>query len=378
MVFDIIENNFVAVSITLCLILFVLTNNNFDRKTNRLFLAAASCVLILIVTEAWEAQLAVGDTFTPLRTVLSAIGYSLRPLVAYFLAVMVRNYSRARAVLLKIPLVINALVAFSSLFSGVSFSYTADNQFVRGPLGYTPFVVSGIYLFVLLILTVQECRKGGSKEALIVSAIALLAFLSTVLESIFHFQFIQNPCIATSLTYYYLFLHSNQSNRDTLTGALTRRRFYLDARKNPSALSAVISLDLNDLKTLNDKYGHVEGDRALIAVTDTIQAHTGPKASLYRTGGDEFMMLCYRMREEDVRDMIGRIRGGLEKTGYRCAIGYALYDGQMDFDSVCQMADNIMYENKRRMKSGLPELPAEDGGGPKRRKFRESGRKGPQ
>lgn len=378
MAFDIIQNNFVAVSITSCLILFVLTNNNFDRKTNRLFLAAASCVLVLIGTEAWEAQLALGDTFTPLRTLLSAIGYSLRPLVAYFLAVMVRNYSKARAVLLKIPLAINALVAFSSLFCGVSFSYTPDNQFVRSPLGYTPFVVSALYLCILLIPTMQGCKKGGAKEALIVSALALLAFLSTVLESIFHFQFIQNPSIATSLTFYYLFLHSNQSNRDTLTGALTRRRFYLDARKNPSALSAVISLDLNNLKTLNDKYGHMEGDRALIAVTDIIQASAGPKSSLYRTGGDEFMMLCYRMSGEDVRDMIARIRGGLEKTPYRCAIGYALYDGQMDFDSVCQMADNIMYENKRRMKSGLPEPPAEDGGGPKRRRFRESGRREPR
>lgn len=375
MVFDLVENNFVAVSITSCLILFVLTNNNFEKKTNRLFLAAASCVLILIVTEAWEAQLALRDTFTPLRTLLSAIGYSLRPLVAYFLAVMVRNYTKAKSALLRLPLVLNALVAFSALVCGVSFSYTPDNQFVRGPLGYTPFVVSAFYLLVLLIPTVRECRKGGSKEALIVSALALLAFLSTVLESIFHFQFIQNPSIATSLTFYYLFLHSNQSNRDTLTGALTRRRFYLDAKKNPSALSAVISLDLNNLKTLNDKYGHMEGDRALIAVTDIIQANAGPKASLYRTGGDEFMMLCYRMREEAVQDMIARIRGGLAKTEYRCAIGYAVYDGQTDFDSVCQTADNIMYENKRQMKCELAEPPAADDDGPNRRKFREPGRK---
>lgn len=355
--FELIQNNFVAVAITSFLILFVLTNNNFDRRTNRLFLAAACCVLILIVEEAWEAQLALRATFAPLRVPLSAIGYTLRPTIPYFLVVIggsaAARWQRWRK-WLTVPLIVNMLVSFSSLFCGISFAYTADNQFVRGPLGITPFVVAGFYVIVLLAKTIRECRKGGLAEAMIVSAIVLLAFLSTVLESLFHFAFIQNPSMATSITFYYLFLHSNQSNRDTLTGALTRRRFYFDATKYNLALSAVISLDLNDLKTLNDQYGHVEGDRALVTVTDVIKQHMGPHAALYRTGGDEFMVLCYRLSEQQVVALIGRIRNDLDKTVYRCAIGYALYSTQTNFDLVCQAADDVMYENKRWMKEAAP------------------------
>lgn len=356
MIFDIIENNYVAVIITLFLILFILTNNNFEKRINRLFLAAAFCVLILIVEEAWEAPLSYRTTYTPMRVVLSAMGYIIRPIVPYLLVMIVKSYTRTKNVLLSIPLIFNGLVSLSALFCGLSFSYTQDNVFVRGPLGYTPFIVAGFYVIVLLAVTMQVCRNGGMMEAMIVSAIVLLAFLSTVLESLFKIRFIQNPSIATSITFYYLFLHSNRSNRDALTGALTRRRFYLDAKKHRSTLSAVISLDINDLKLINDQYGHLAGDKALIIVANIIKAHTGAKVCLYRVGGDEFMMLCFKRKEKDVLELIDRIRSELEETTYRCAIGYALYSNQKDFDNVCQMADNMMYENKRQMKSKPAEI----------------------
>lgn len=351
MIFEIVQDNFVAVAITLFLVLFIMTNNNFEKRTNRLFLIASICVLILIIEEAWEAQLALNTTYTSLRIVLSAIGYSLRPMIPYFLILTVKNYTRSRFTLFTIPLVFNILVSFSALFCGFSFWYTQNNEFVRGPLGFTPFFVAGFYVAILLVMTVKECRNGDSMEAMIVSAIVFLAFLATIMESLFHFRFIQNPSIAISITFYYLFLHSNRNNRDPLTGALTRRRFYLDAAKYSSALSAVISLDLNNLKALNDQYGHLEGDKALIAITNVVKRHLGARASLYRVGGDEFMILCYKLNEENIQNMISKVHSDLEKTKYRCAIGYALNSHQTDFNTMCQTADNIMYENKRQMKN---------------------------
>lgn len=355
MMIEIIENNFVAVAITSFLILFILTNNDFDRKTNRLFLAAASCVMILIIEEAWEAHLAVQEVYNPMRAALSAIGYTLRPMITYFIVIMFKKYTRPQFILISIPVIFNMLVSFSALFCGWSFWYTPDNEFVRGPLGFTPFFVAGFYVIILLVMTIRKYRHGRLVEAMIVSAIVLLAFFSTVLESMFKIQFIQNPSIATSITFYYMFLHSNYSNRDVLTGVLTRRRFYLDAEKRSSTLTAVISLDINNLKLLNDQYGHVEGDRALVAVSDAVKKYTGANMSLYRTGGDEFTILCHKMDEKKVGEIIGLIREDLKKTKYQCAIGYTLYSNQMNFDHACQLADAMMYENKRQMKSGMCE-----------------------
>lgn len=347
---EVIQQNYVGVTIALLLILFIATNNNFDKKTNRLFLAAAVCVLLLIVEEAWEGQLALRDSYTPARVWLSAVGYTLRPLIPFFLVVMARGNARKWAAVMSVPAVLNMAAAFSALFCRAAFWYTADNQFVRGPLGITPFLTAGFYILALLYLAMREHRKGSRKEGMIVSAIALLALVSTLLESVFHLRGIQTAGIGVSITFYYLFLHSNHSNRDPLTGALTRRRFYLDAEKYRTVLTAVISLDLNDLKKLNDRRGHLEGDKALTAVTGLIKKHMGMHASLYRTGGDEFMILCYKMGEERVRELIEAIRRELEQTEYRCAIGYAPYCYRLELDRVCQVADEAMYENKRRMK----------------------------
>lgn len=351
MVFELIEENFVAVIIASFLILFAMTNNNFKKRTNRFFLGAAVCILILIVEEAWEARLALADTPVVMRTVLSSIGYSLRPLIPYFLLKTEKKGTRKEFILFSFPLVFNAMVSFSALFCKLSFWYTPDNEFVRGPLGTTPFVVAGFYMIILLVQTVRGWRKGGFKEALIVSAIVILAFLSTLMESLFGFQFIQNPCMATSITFYYLYLNCNQNNRDPLTGAMTRRRFYLDAEKNSSTLTAVISLDVNNLKTLNDQYGHAEGDKALTTVSDIVKKYMGRRASLYRVGGDEFVILCYKLDEEAVQKMIRKIRSDLKQTKYTCAMGYALYTQKHSFETICQVADRVMYEDKKLMKA---------------------------
>lgn len=350
MVLDFIEHNFVAVTITLFLMLFVLTNNNFERRTNRLFLLAAFCILILIFEETWEAQLAISDCYEPLRIPLSAVGYSLRPMVPFLLMLIAKKYTKKEFMLLIIPLAFNALVAFSALFSDISFSYTESNEFVRGPLGVVPFLVAAFYMLGAITLMFLTYKDMGMMEMLILSAILVLTFMATIIESIFRIQFIQCPSMATSITFYYLFLHSNQNNRDPLTETLTRRRFYLDTERYKASISAVISLDLNDLKKINDQNTHMEGDKALSTVANVIKRHKGVHASLYRTGGDEFIVLCYRLKEENVKKMISKIREDMKKTKYRCAIGYAMKTDKMSVDEACHIADNLMYENKRQMK----------------------------
>lgn len=348
---ELIQQNFMGVTIILFLIMFILSNNNFDKKTNRLFLASAICVLLFIMEEAWEGQLAQRTTYTEPRVLLSAIGYTLRPMTAYFLVMIIFRKTKQWKMVISIPIVINALVAFSALFCKWSFSYTETNEFVRGPLGFTPFITAAFYILTILILTIAEGKKESMMEMATVSATVILIVIATIMESVFRFTSIQSAACGISITFYYLFLHTNQNNRDPLTGALVRRRFYLDAERYRTTLSAVISLDLNDLKTLNDQYGHVEGDKALVTMTEVIKRCQRKNASLYRTGGDEFMILCYKMNEEKVQELIRLIQREMEKTPYRCAIGYALYHYQSGLDHVCQIADKAMYENKLEMKA---------------------------
>lgn len=351
MLSEILQQNFMGVAIILFLILFILANNNFSRTANHLFLASAICVLLFIIEEAFEGHLAQKTTYSRMRVLLSSVGYALRPMTAYFLVMISCKNTRKWRILISIPAIINILVAFSALFCKLAFWYTQTNEFVRGPLGFVPFLTAGFYVLVLLIMTIRDCKKGNMMEAMTISAIVVLTIIATIMESVFHFRSIQSAASGISITFYYLYLHTNHNNRDPLTGTLVRRRFYLDAEKYRASLSAVISLDLNNLKQLNDCYGHIAGDTALITMTSIVKSCIARNAALYRTGGDEFMILCYRMKEENVQELITQIQGKMEKTEYRCAIGYAMYDYRAELDHVCQIADRAMYENKLQMKS---------------------------
>lgn len=350
MIYELVQRNFIGIAIILFLILFIVTNNNFNKKTNRLFLAAAICVLILIIEEAWEVQLAKAETFSRMRIVLSALGYTLRPMTAYFLVMIIHKGTRKWTIIMSLPVAINMFVVFSALFGGWAFSYTQNNEFVRGPLGVVPFITAAFYILLLVFLTLSEHRRGGKRETMTIIAIVLLTVTATIMESVFHFRSIQSACSALSVIFYYLFLHTNQNNRDPLTGALTRRRFYFDAEKYRTSLSAVISMDLNHLKELNDQYGHIEGDNALITMVDTVNRCINRNAVIYRTGGDEFMILCHKYTEEEVQALIKKIAEEMKKTKYRCAMGYAMYSYITELDHICQKADRAMYENKRQMK----------------------------
>ena len=79
---------------------------------------------------------------------MSAIGYSIRPANIFIVILLLLRQRKKKLVWLSIPLYINALLGFSALFTDIAYSYSADNQFVRGPLGYFAFVTSGFYAVV--------------------------------------------------------------------------------------------------------------------------------------------------------------------------------------------------------------------------------------
>ena len=115
-------------------------------------------------------------------------------------------------------------------------------------------------------------------------------------------------------------------------------------------LTAVISIDLNDLKRFNDENGHAAGDTALCTIVACIQNILPRGCHLYRTGGDEFMILCSRVSKDDVPALIDHMRRELSKTLYCCAIGFATPDADEDFEHICSIADAAMYANKKQLK----------------------------
>ena len=177
-----------------------------------------------------------------------------------------------------------------------------------------------------------------------------MAILSICLEVIFQLDGVINATYAISIAFYYLFFHTQITKRDVLTQAFNRRCFYDDAKRDFVKIKGVISFDLNNLKVLNDTKGHACGDEALISVASIVRRNIPLGCTLYRTGGDEFIIICLKHNQNILEELVEKLRSEIAKTPYSCAFGLAMRTENESFDSLCSRADSLMYEDKIRIK----------------------------
>ncbi|OAN39542.1 sensor domain-containing diguanylate cyclase [Mycolicibacterium iranicum] len=149
---------------------------------------------------------------------------------------------------------------------------------------------------------------------------------------------------------------------DPLTGLLNRRAFRrqtksLLARRYESDRYLVVALlDLDDFKALNDKHGHLAGDRALVAVSDALRATATPTAVITRSGGEEFLIADVAssprafLRYQDVCDAIAglpmHVRASVG-TAYTELAATSARAHEAVVDHLIAAADTAMYRAKR-------------------------------
>lgn len=118
---------------------------------------------------------------------------------------------------------------------------------------------------------------------------------------------------------------------------------------------AVLFWDLNNLKKINDKYGHAMGDMVIEKLSSALAAHAGGRGRVYRIGGDEFLMIIDNPEKEEAEAVIRSVQTKLaadnadSEVKVSSAVGFALGSGA-DILEVVKTADTRMYENKKRSK----------------------------
>ena len=151
---------------------------------------------------------------------------------------------------------------------------------------------------------------------------------------------------------------------------LPKKQELLDELKNSLAGSteaAVIVLDLDQFKQVNDTKGHVEGDACLENVVVAIGTVLGRKGTLYRWGGDEFAVTLPNFSTEEVAITAERIRGAVEKakTGkdvpVTASVGVCATDHLQNpsAESLLDAADKAMYISKKNGKNRVTIWPIE-------------------
>ena len=347
-----VQYNFITVTMTIALITYIMLNSSLEKKTNRLFISACLVLFVLIVIDSLEVWMQTFDYYVRGYVLVSVIGYICRPLILVIIMMIVLRDTKIKKTLLFLPLIFNTVIEISALFGDWVFTYDAHNQLVRGPFAYTPHIVGSLYLVYIFILTMGFFREKNAREGVVVLLLAILCAVATALESLFHFE-ILNATIIMDLTFYYLYFHMQNAKRDQLTKSFDRKAFYRDCEKYAKDICAVITIDLNNLKTINDTQGHAAGDEAIITMVECIRRVEMKKSNLYRTGGDEFCILCCVDSQEMIRSYIQRIKSEMSKTPYSCAIGVAYNTELESIEELCIRSDKAMYEDKRMMKEAI-------------------------
>ena len=164
-----------------------------------------------------------------------------------------------------------------------------------------------------------------------------------------------NITIAISALMYYLFLYTESTKNDPLTGLFNREMYYADIKRYQKKLNAVIELDMNGLKYLNDNYGHEAGDEGLKVLAYIFANNAKRNMYAYRVGGDEFTILIIAGTEKEIQDYIEVIRYKIAVAGYYCSIGYAIKEGDESLDDMLKRAEKNMYQDKSNFykKSGI-------------------------
>jgi diguanylate cyclase (GGDEF)-like protein len=118
----------------------------------------------------------------------------------------------------------------------------------------------------------------------------------------------------------------------------------------------VISLDINALKRTNDAKGHDAGDRALVQAAEVI-SKVFYRDDIFRTGGDEFLVISENIRENVFKRKLERLRRDSEKNvDVSLAIGSCWSDGSISSSDALRIADDNMYEDKKQFYKAHPEL----------------------
>lgn len=204
--------------------------------------------------------------------------------------------------------------------------------------------------------TVVVVRAGLREQpvvaAEIVEALRLLCSQATVA--------LQNEQLLTQLQQVHDEMQ-HQANHDSLTRLPNRARFLarldeaLAKDRRPGCRHAVLFLDLDGFKPVNDRYGHEMGDRLLCAVADRLEATTGDGGFVARLGGDEFTVLLEDAPDQHTaEELAGRLHEVIarpfgihgETIEIGCSVGIAYEEPDMAASELLRRSDVAMYAVK--------------------------------
>lgn len=293
------------------------------------------------------------DYLSPLRPFLTYSVYTLYPLimVSVMMITVSRKWSIQKLLLILLPEFISIPLYFTSPWTHLVCWFTPDNRYIGGYLSKWPYFVFGFYGVIFLIHNLIVFSNYSRKDRFMAIFVTLYPVLGVVYYLIFNTNKDYSALFTSAVLLYYIFLYIHMAKIDPLTSLMNRQSYYQDIQMGAKTITGVASVDMNELKYINDNMGHQAGDEALQTIGSILLNHSGHGGNVYRTGGDEFIILYHNVKETEITDAIADMRQKLSETPYSCAFGYSMVQKDGSVNDTIVEADGKMYKDKAEMKA---------------------------
>ena len=273
----------------------------------------------------------------------------------------------------RIPAFITTMLIISNPWTKLVFTFSPEGYFVHEVLYLPTLALAALYLLAVAVVaavSAARTRTAFRRHAdMALSGSVLLIILYIVVDSFFQKASILPAAVFAVIVVIFILMQESNINSDALTGMNNRRKADEYLSEQLTHVSPTHSLylylgDLNSFKKINDTYGHIEGDEALIccsrALKRTIGKYSGFAA---RFGGDEFLMAWQPEKtafsetdpEALIRDLSALLTELSQDKPYQLAmtVGYVICDDpSIPLNERIKQADQMLYERKAALRIG--------------------------
>ncbi len=363
------------VAMVLLGVVYYLAYIRLDREDafNRLFFKG--CMLILILTGFEAFTCIVNGNPSPflryLSTFMHVCLFASPPVLAYYwylLSNTLTTHGNVREMIVNfyylIPVAANVVMVLLSSAFHLAFYIDEAGVYHRGPLFWFTSVIALFYMIWGFILLIKRRKNLLRQEFLFLSLFCLLPVVGGIIQGLLYGLLLMWSGSALALVIMYLYLQERMMQTDNLTGAWTRHSFeyYIsqNLKSNNRRPFGIIYADVDNLKPVNDMYGHPEGDAALQNAVKVIKSVLRKGDAIARMGGDEFIVQVSVTTRKELQAVLQRIEDAIAQynlqsgKAYQLSLSFGadLFYGSTDcdVDSIIRQVDRLMYDKKRSKK----------------------------
>lgn len=346
---EIVSSNSIPVITLFILSFFICFNNSYDKNFNKVFFIPVGTIFGMLICSSFNFYYSLNgyDGFGHLMSIFMEYNFRIMSLLS-LVFISLKDYSIKFKHFITVPFFLNVVVMIFSLF--INSDMRLENGIlVKSGAGFFPIATCFIYLFFIAVVAIFKLFNNEKNEGIFLLLVVLIIVTGVMFVVTMRTSEFLTGIVGLLTLSYYLFFQIDNFQHDTLTGVLNRFAYDLFVEKYSSRVKAVFSIDMNDLKKINDTKGHLAGDKALKITSSKIKINLPSGCNLYRIGGDEFVVLvlndkidCAKLEEKIIKEF--------ENSEVTMSIGYCEIKGIDTFESAYKVADSKMYLYKKKFK----------------------------